>query len=236
MASQIEVQALENAGRSPHNTARPCPQDVRLKNTAFVLCVVLAASLGFAAGAGATGRTLYKWVDEQGVTHYGDRIPPEYASQEQHIMNSQGVEINRLEAQKSAEQMATEEQKRQDVEQRQNRDRNLLNTYASVQEIERLRDQRLGLITDQIKVTSQFLETLNGKLKKLRINSMHFKPYSNDPNAPAMPDQVAEDLVRVGNDIHTQEQNLREKTTEETTMSKQFESDISRFKELKGIH
>jgi tRNA A37 methylthiotransferase MiaB len=175
-------------------------------------------------------------VDEQGVTHYGDRIPPEYAAQEQHVINSQGVEINRLEAQKTAEQMAAEDQKKQDAEQRQNRDRNLLNTYASVQEIERLRDQRLGLIADQIKVTSQFLEILNGKLKKLRINSMHFKPYSNDPNAPAMPDQVAEDLVRVGNDIHTQEQNLREKTTEETTVSKQFESDISRFKELKGIH
>jgi hypothetical protein len=236
MGSQIEAQALENARRSPHNIARPSPQDMRLKNTACVLCVVLTASLAFTAGAGATGRTLYKWVDEQGVTHYGDRIPPEYAAQEQHVINSQGVEINRLEAQKTAEQMAAEDQKKQDAEQRQNRDRNLLSTYASVQEIERLRDQRLGLITDQIKVTSQFLEVLNGKLKKLRINSMHFKPYSNDPNAPAMPDQVAEDLVRVGNDIHTQEHNLREKTTEETTVSNQFESDISRFKELKGIH
>jgi len=48
------------------------------------------------------GGVAYKWVDEQGVTHYGDHIPPEYASQEQHIMNSQGVEISRLDAQKSA--------------------------------------------------------------------------------------------------------------------------------------
>jgi hypothetical protein len=51
-----------------------------------------------------------------------------------------------------------------------------------------------------------------------------------------MSDQIAEDLVRVGNDIHTQEQNLRERRTEEATMSKQFESDIARFRELKGIH
>jgi hypothetical protein len=65
---------------------------------------------------------------------------------------------------------------------------------------------------------------------------MHYKPYNNDPNAPPMPDQVADDLVRVGNDIRTQEQNLREKRGEEVTMSKSFESDISRFKELKGIH
>jgi hypothetical protein len=51
-----------------------------------------------------------------------------------------------------------------------------------------------------------------------------------------MSDQVAEDLVRVDNDLHTQEENLREKRSEEATMSKQFESDIARFRELKGIH
>jgi len=92
------------------------------------------------------------------------------------------------------------------------------------------------LISDQIKVTSQFLEVLNGKMRKLRLLVMHYKPYNNDPNAPPMPDQVADDLVRVGNDIRTQEQNLKEKRGEEVTMSKSFESDISRFKELKGIH
>jgi hypothetical protein len=212
---------------------------MRLKNIACTaLCaVILLASPGFAAGAGASsGRTLYKWVDEQGVTHYGDHIPPEYAAQEKQVINSQGVEINRLEAQKSPEALAADEQKRAETELSRNRDRNLLNTYASVQEIERLRDQRVTLLTDQIKVTSQFLEVLTGKLKKLRVSSMHFKPYNSDPNAPAMPDQVAEDLVRVGNDMRTQEQNLREKRSEETAMSKQFASDIARFKELKGIH
>jgi hypothetical protein len=211
-------------------------KDMRLKNVAGILCaVMLLASPGFAAGA-SNGRTLYKWVDEQGVTHYGDHIPPEYAAQERHVINSQGIEINRVEAQKTPEALAAEEQKKIDAEQSKNRDRNLLNTYASVQEIERLRDQRVTLLTEQIKVTSQFLEVLNGKLKKLRVNSMRFKPYSNDANASAMPDQIAEDLVRVGNDIRTQEQNLREKRSEETIMSKQFDSDIERFKELKGIH
>jgi hypothetical protein len=214
-------------------------EDMRLKNAAWTaLCAVMVlASPGFAAGAGASsGRTLYKWVDEQGVTHYGDRIPPEYAAQEKQVINSQGVEINRLEAQKSPEALAAEEQRRAEADQAQNRDRNLLNTYASVQEIERLRDQRVTLLTDQIKVTSQFLEVLSGKLKKLGVSSMHFKPYNSDPNAPVMPDQIAEDLVRVRNDLRTQEENLREKRSEETAMSKQFASDIARFKELKGIH
>jgi hypothetical protein len=208
---------------------------MRLNNVARILCAVtLLASQGFAATP--SSHSLYKWVDEQGVTHYGDHIPPEYAGQEQHIINSHGIEINHLDAQKSPEQVAAEEQKRFEAEQARNRDHNLLNTYASVQEIERLRDQRVTLLSDQIKVTSQFLELLNGKLKKLRLSGMHFKPYSSEASAPPMPDQVAEDLVRVGNDIRTQEQNLKEKRSEESTMSKQFESDIARYKELKGIH
>ena len=209
---------------------------MHLKNVAGMLCAVtLLASPSFSTWADA-GRTVYKWVDEKGVTHYGDHIPPEYATQERQVINKQGVEIRRLEAQKTPEEMAAEEQKKLEVEQSQNRDRNLRNTYGSVQEIERLRDQRMTLLSDQIKVTSQFLEVLNGKLKKLRASSTRFKPYSDDPNAPAMPDQIAEDLVRQGNDIRTQEQNLREKRSEEATMRKQFESDIERFKELKGIH
>jgi Domain of unknown function (DUF4124) len=211
-----------------------------LKNVAWILCAQLLLGLpGFAAASssqpGNNGRILYKWVDEQGITHYGDRIPPEYAAQEQHVMNAQGVEIRRLEAQKSPDELAAEEQKRLAAEASLNRDKNLTSTYASVQEIERLRDQRLTLLADQIKVTSQFLETLNGRMKKLSQSSLRFKPYNSDPKAPAMPDQVAEDLVRLGTDIHTQEQNLKQKRGEEAIMSKQFESDIDRFKELKHI-
>ena len=207
-----------------------------MKTSATVIAIALAFACAATADNASSGRKLYKWVDAQGVTHYGDQIPPGYASQERQVINSQGVEVGRVEAQKSPEQIAAEEQKKADAAQRQARDRNLLNTYVSVQEIERLRDQRLNLLTDQIKVTSQFLDTLNSRLVKIRAGSMHFKPYSDDPKAPAMPDQLAEDLVRTGNDVRTQEQNLRQKRAEQASMSLQFQSDIDRFKELKGIH
>jgi hypothetical protein len=209
-----------------------------LKHLTWILCVAaLISTSPFPVGAAqSSGHKMYKWVDDQGVTHYGDRIPPEYASQEQHVINSQGIETERIEAQKTPEQVAAEDQKKLDAEQRAARDRNLLSTYASVSEIERLRDQRLDLVSDQIKVTSQFLEILNGRLKKLRMSSMRFKPYNSDPKAPPMTDQVAEDLVRVGMDIRTQEENLRQKRSEETSMTKQFDSDIARFRELRGIH
>jgi Domain of unknown function (DUF4124) len=212
-----------------------------LKNVAWILCLCGLLAFGPAAGAPAPasknsdGRVLYKWVDKDGVTHYGDHVPPEYASQEQHVLNSQGYEIRHLDAQKSADQAAAEEKIKVDADQRRLRDKNLLSTYASVQEIERLRDQRITLVADQIKVTNQFLETLNGRMKKMRADSLRFRPYNSDPNAPSMPDQMAEDLVRLASDMRTQEQNLKQKHGEEAAMSIQFESDIDRFKELKHI-
>ncbi|HMI75263.1 MAG TPA: DUF4124 domain-containing protein [Steroidobacteraceae bacterium] len=211
-----------------------------MKNVAWILCVctLLASALAVSApstGPSNNGRVLYKWVDSDGVTHYGDRVPPEYASQEQHILNSRGYEIDHRDAQKTAQQLAADERKRLETEQSQTRDKNLLSTYASVQEIERLRDQRVQLVADQIKVTNQFLETLNGRMKKMRADTQRYRPYSDDPKAPPMPDQMAEDLVRLTTDMRTQQQNLQQKRAEESSMSIQFESDIDRFKELKHI-
>jgi hypothetical protein len=201
---------------------------------------VLFASSALAANnpqsSSSSGHRVYEWVDEQGLTHYGDQIPPEYASKEHRVFSGRGVELERTEAQRTPEQLADEDQKKVDATLRASRDRNLLNTYVSVQEIERLRDQRVALVSDQIKVTGQFLEILNGRMSKLKQSSERFKPYSLDPNAPRMTDQFAEDLVRVDSDIRTQEENLREKRSEEAIMNKQFEGDIARFKELKGIH
>jgi hypothetical protein len=195
---------------------------------------LLAGAFGSAAGQAQTGRHLYKWVDDQGVTHYGDRVPPEYVNQEQHIINGHGIETARIDPPKSAEQIAAEEQKKLAAEQQSSRDKNLLNTYGAVSEIERLRDQRLALVSDQIKVTNQFLEILDARLKKLTASSMRFKPYSDDPKAPPMSDEIAEELVHTANDIRTQQDNLQEKQREESNMRQQFASDIARFKELKG--
>jgi hypothetical protein len=206
-----------------------------VRNRAFIVAVTLLLAGANGARADA-GRRLYKWVDEQGVTHYGDRIPPEYAAQEQHVFNGQGVEIERRDAQKSAAQLAAEDQQRQAVEQMQNRDRNLLNTYGSLPEIEQLRDQRLALLDVQMKVTNQFLDRLNQQLHTIETTVTKFRPYSENPHAPPMPDQVAEDLVRIHNDIRTQEHNLLEKRREEDAMRAQFDSDIRRFRELKGLH
>lgn len=194
----------------------------------IVLCALLHTQ------ADGAERKLYKWTDKSGQVHYGDQIPPEYASEERHVMNARGVEVDRLDAQKTPEQQAAADKKAHDEAAQRDRDRNLLNTYVSVQEIERLRDQRLALVSGQINVTSTFLETLEARQKKLRTTSMNFRPYNQKPGAAPMPDQIAEDLVRTGNDIRAQQQNLRQKRKEESSLRSSFSSDIERFKQLKA--
>ena len=202
----------------------------------WILLILICTTAQSPANMAGEGRKLYKWTDKQGQVHYGDQIPPEYADQERHVMNARGVEVGHLDAQKTPEEQSIADRKAHEEATQHDRDRNLLNSYVSVQEIERLRDQRVALVSDQIKVTSNFLDTLRARQKKLQASSMNFRPYSSRPDAPAMPDQIADDLVRTGNDIRAQEENLRQKRVEEAKLHKSFTTDIERFKELKGLH
>ena len=197
----------------------------------------IAAAIGcLIAQTGHAGTNVYRWVDSHGIVHYGDQIPPKYSSREREVVNPEGVVVKRMAAQQTAAEIAAEQQREHAAQAKRNRDRNLLNTYVSVSDIVRLRDQRLALVADQVNVTRQFLDILQAKLVRLRADSLRYRPYAANPKAAPMPDQLADDLVRVGTDIRTQRQNLVEKQGEETAMRAQFDGDIKRFKELKGIH
>ena len=198
----------------------------------------IAAALGcvIATLGRAAGPQVYRWVDSHGVVHFGDHVPERDAGREQEMLNAEGVVVDHRSAAQTPAEIAAAAQRQRAAEAQRQRDRNLLNTYSSVRDIERLRDQRTGMLADQIRVTSQYLDTLNTKLATLRTESERFRPYSTNPKAPPMPDQLADDLVRVSGDIRAQQQNLDEKHREEETMQTQFADDIARFKELKGIH
>src|ERR1700679_1040731 len=110
------------------------------RGMALGLVLGLAGSLSGGVAVGANQITTYKWVDEQGVVHYGDSIPPQYAEKGHKLLNGQGVEIGHTEAQKTPEQLAAEAQEHDAVVKQQQHDNFLLTTYTSVQDIESLRD------------------------------------------------------------------------------------------------
>lgn len=209
----------------------------------LVLCGLAAAlPAGAAQQSSSSKQPVYKWVDEQGVTHYGDAIPPQYKDQDKTVINRQGVQVGTIPGRRTPEQLEQESRARnaeQHAQQEQvlarQRDQNLLATYLTVEEIESLRDRRLDILNEQSKVTNQYVETLRGRMKQLVSQAQRFKPYSADTKAGPMPEHLAQDLVRTVNEIRAQEKSLTTRQQDAMRLQEQFTRDIARFRELKKI-
>lgn len=223
---------------APRSDSRP---GLRSLGRLAMLAALLAATPALAAER-STGKPVYKWVDDKGVTHYGDAIPPQYADQDKTVINNQGVPVATIPGRRTPEQLeeaarqrTAEERARQDQVLARQRDQNLLATYLTVEEIESLRDRRLEILEAQSKVTNQYLDTLRGRLRQLESQALRFKPYSADEKAGPMPEHLAEDLVRAVNEIRAQEQSLVTRKQESVRLQEQFARDIARFRELKKL-
>lgn len=201
----------------------------------------LAAAILFVTGGIAlaaqsnksSDKPLYKWTDENGIVHYGDSVPPQYVKQERRVLNTKGVEVGRLEREKSDVERAEDAARTRAADSAKHRDQMLLTSYVSADQIEELRDQRLDMIEGQVRVTSQYLDTLQGRLKNLQTQAHFFKPYSSNAGAEPMPDRLAEDLVRTVKEIRQQERTLAGKRAEQLELRERFQSDIDRYLELK---
>jgi Domain of unknown function (DUF4124) len=198
--------------------------------TAFVGWLPVVAG---AAGSIDKGAVTYKWTDEQGIVHYGDSVPPQYAQKERTVLNSRGIEVGKVDAQKTPEQLAAEERAQQEVIHQKQHDAFLLNTYTSVKDIEALRDVRLDQMHGQKVAAEQYVDNLHSRLSALQERARIFKPYSSHSNARKMPDDVAEDLVHTLNELRTQSNALTRKNEEEATLKAQFQADAERYRELR---
>jgi hypothetical protein len=178
----------------------------------------------------------YKWVDEQGVVHYGDSVPPQYSEKERKILNGQGVEVGHLDAQKTPDQIAIDTRARDEALKQKQHDSFLVTTYTSVKDIEALRDVRLDQLQGQQVAAEQYVENLHSRLAALQKRASIFRPYSARPDAHRMPDDVAEDLVHTLNELRTQSNVLVGKGQEVSALKAQFQTDIERYRELHDSH
>ena len=212
----------------------PCPRfRWLLACTALVAAGVCAAA---APGQSSKQGIAYRWVDEQGVVHYGDHIPPQYSSKDRAILNNQGVEVGHLDAQKTPEQTATAAREREAQMKLRQHDAFLITTYTSVKDIEALRDVRLDQLRGQRAAAEQYTDSLRVRLATLQTRALTFRPYSSRADARRMPDDLAENLVRTLNELNEQSHELAVKTQEETTLRAQFQADIERYRALHTIH
>jgi hypothetical protein len=201
--------------------------------------VALLISSTVVAGDRSKSVRLYHWVDQDGNMHYGDRVPAEFASAGHNVMNTNGVIIERVDGQKSAKQIADEQRIaaeedriRKEREAAEHRDKTLLRTYLSVEEIESLRDQRSDLLTSQLRVTEVYLDDLRGKLGQLEKEAQKFAPYSPNPDAKTIDEKLAGELSDTLDSIMLYEENLGHISVERDKLLDKFDQDIIRFEEL----
>src|SRR5512146_1287854 len=131
---------------------------------AALFLVAACAWAGAAVAAAVSSKSVtYRWVDDQGIVHYGDHVPPQYAQKEHTELNAEGVELKRLDAEKSPEQQASDARKQEVVLRQKQHDSFLLTTYTSVADIEALRDERLQQLKAQRAAAEAYVETLRSR-------------------------------------------------------------------------
>jgi hypothetical protein len=181
---------------------------------------------------------LYRWVDSDGLVHYGDSIPAEYAEMEKQVLNEHGVTVGTLDGKKTPEEIAEEERQLQldrELELRKRADQALLATYMTIEEILMHRDRRIELFQAQTRVTELYLRNLQRRLDGLMADASKFQPYSDDPDAPMIDRNLTDDIASTKETIERHENNLQRFKADETDIVERFAVDILRFKRIKGL-
>jgi hypothetical protein len=190
---------------------------------------------------GKDTRKLYKWTDKDGVVHYDDSVPPEFANRDRNLLNAQGVKVGFEEGEVTAEERAEIAKKKAEADaaaaaqaEVDRHDKMLLQTYITVADIEDLRNRRLELLESQIKVTELYLSNLRKRLVMLQAEAEAYKPYNTKPDAPQIPENLALDISRTSGSINNYEKMLSKTRADQTALRSSFDDDIARFRQLKG--
>lgn len=183
----------------------------------------------------ASSEAVFRCKDDRGQSHFGQSIPAECLERDVEVLDGTGRVVRVIPGRRALEQIAAQQAAEEAAKVAAQRDRTLLATYLSVADIERLRDQRLELLEQQSRITQQYIVNLREREARLTTDVRRYRPYSDKPKAPPLPDHVAEDIVNTVNGLQVYEQELTKNTEEQDRLRAEFASDIARYKELQGL-
>ena len=178
---------------------------------------------------------LYKWVDDKGVTHYGETIPPEYADKDNVLLNDAGRVIKKNEK-LTAEERRTQEdaaakQRANDtaVADQHRRDKMLLSTYSSEKEIDLARDrnlQQLEALINSIQMLQQSAE------ESAAGYQLEAKQLTQD--GKKIPLSLKNDIADAEKKTLKLQQRLTQAQEKMTAIKDSFAADKARYRELTG--
>ena len=124
-----------------------------------------------------TQAAMYKWIDENGNTNYGDSVPPKYASKVTDRSARPGsVKWERamaaLDERPSAQELEKRQREAKALQEQKRKDTALLSTYANEAEIEAARERELQRSQETLKVVSAELAGSNSPEDRQRIDAL----------------------------------------------------------------
>lgn len=192
-----------------------------------LLPLLLSASTVF-------GERTFRWVDENGHVHYGDRVPPQYSKHERKEINDQGRTLKVYEAPKTPEQKAEAERlaiieaaRKKIAEKRLRHDRTLLATYSSDEDMVLARDGRIAAIESLIQLTHRRIKSMQKRLLKLTDDAAEY-----ERSGKKLPVGLQNQIANLRQQITQNENFVKDKVREMAEIRLQFDADIKRFNEL----
>jgi Domain of unknown function (DUF4124) len=179
--------------------------------------------------------TTYKWVDDQGVVHYTDKLPPEAINKGSVELNKQGVPIKKTEPALTPEQRrakeAEEERARAAAKIRdeiERKDRALLQTYTTESEIDLARSRALGTISAQVQSAQAYSANLNKRRTELntRLAALGDKP---------VPPQLERERTNVDEELAKQSDLILAKQREIAIINARYDADKLRWQQLRVV-
>lgn len=207
----------------------------RNRAVAYMLKMFAALGLGLTLSFPATA-ALYKWVDDNGTTHYGQTIPPEYADKDHEVLNKSGRVIETQEVmtpeRRRAKQLQDEKNRRQaEVELEQQRhDRTLLATYSNVNEIDLASARNLQQIDARINAINAYIKSASSNLDALQAEIDHYNKAKQK-----IPYSLKQDLKITQERLAQLHQDLQGPQADKATMQARFAADRQRYIQLTGI-
>lgn len=201
---------------------------MRLHKTTIFLLISTVMWSGFASAE------YFRWKDKNGDTQYGDQVPAEEVDNGRIRVNEGGQIVEQISPARSPE-----EQKRYDEQQRiakierqrkeeqESYDRVLLATFNSPEEIIEVRDERISLIEQSIKLSRERLRKQQKELVKLNDSRNRFIDRDMEP-----PKWIDNNELKVLSRIAGIEEYISDKGLEKERLRKRFGEDLMRYKEL----
>lgn len=194
----------------------------------FGLALVLALSIPAWGG-------MYKWVDDKGVTHYGDHLPATEVNKASskldrggRVTSTTGAAATEAERKALEEEAARKRAAEQKEEDQRRRDKALIDTYTSEKEIDLARDRNLQSERLLIDSTQMRIKSIQGRLDGLRKQAEVLAKGKH-----AMPSDLADDLKQAETEIRQLQGNIGKYRQEMDAIRARFEDDKKRYRELR---